>query len=99
MLFYVNYSREGPGCDPVCEPASKIVEAENLLMISYGCVSPLLSSIETAIRTVSTYTEIGPLIHTFCKRYGWTRVGILIAADNVWQTTSVYLKVRLSSAL
>lgn len=65
----------------------------NRPVITYSCVGSDISTIPNIIRTVAPYTTTGPLIKGFIDNYDWTHVGIVVAQDEVWQTTGNYLQV------
>jgi hypothetical protein len=83
----------GPVCDEVCEPAGQVVQYINKIMVTYACVSGALLQINNVVSTVSSFTLIGPFVVEFLQHFGWTRVGIVTASDNVWQSTTTYLQV------
>ncbi len=83
----------GPACDAVCTPLAKAAVVINRPVVTYACVSADISPIPSITRTVPPFTTIGPVLEDYSDHFGWTRVGIVVAQDEVWQTTGNYLQV------
>jgi hypothetical protein len=62
-------------------------------LITYACVSPILSHMSNVQRTVAPFNRIGPLVGAFIHKYHWSRVAILEGGDDVWQHAADYLRV------
>jgi hypothetical protein len=62
-------------------------------LITFACVSPILSHMPNVQRTVAPFNRIGPFVGAFIRKYQWSRVAILEGGDDVWQHAADYLRV------
>jgi hypothetical protein len=74
------------------------MEIVNELMISYGCVSPVLIVSENYLGTVASFSDLGPLLKDILDKFKWTRLAILYEQDDVWHITAQNLQVLMASS-
>ncbi|XP_066267244.1 atrial natriuretic peptide receptor 1-like [Branchiostoma lanceolatum] len=88
----------GPGCDAVCGPIGVLAASWNVPVVSWGCASSHLSNKDeypTFARTVGPFAKTGALFVSLLKHFGWSRAAILASTQQVWQTTSLAIKLAL----
>jgi gamma-aminobutyric acid type B receptor len=85
------------GCSIVCSTVAETAKMYNLVVVGYGSSSPALSNRErfpTFFRTHPSATIHNPTRVELFKKYGWTRIAIILEAEEVFVTTGKDLESR-----
>lgn len=81
------------GCSTVCSTVAETAKMYNLIVVGYGSSSPALSDrsrFTTFFRTHPSATIHNPTrIHIF-KMFGWTRIAVILEAEEVFVTVSTF---------
>jgi gamma-aminobutyric acid type B receptor len=89
------------GCSPVSSTIAETAKMYNLVVIGYGSSSPALSDrsrFTTFFRTHPPATVHNPTRIEIFKMFGWTRIAIILEAEEVFQSVSLIPKSLLSFA-
>ncbi|KAI1308651.1 Gamma-aminobutyric acid type B receptor subunit 1 [Halotydeus destructor] len=89
------------GCSIVCSTVAETAKMYNLVVVGYGSSSPALSNrkrFPTFFRTHPSATIHNPTRVELFKRFGWTRIAIILEAEEVFVTTGKDLESRCKEA-
>ncbi len=95
LISYISMNITGPACDAVCAPAAKLAGVWNIPMISYGCVSTVLSDKTkrpTFARTVAPSKKSAGLVSEIMTYFQWQRI-MIVTGDGGWHKTATAIKV------
>lgn len=79
------------GCSTVCSTVAETAKMYNLVVVGYGSSSPALSDrsrFTTFFRTHPPATMHNPTRIEAFKMFGWTRIAIILEAEEVFVTVS-----------
>ncbi|KPM06518.1 gamma-aminobutyric acid type B receptor subunit 1-like protein, partial [Sarcoptes scabiei] len=89
------------GCSIVCSTIAETAKMYNLIVIGYGSSSPALSDRQrfpTFFRTHPSATIHNPTRVKLFKKFKWTRIAIIIEAEEVFVTTGKDLEIKCKEA-
>ena len=81
----------GAGCSQVCLIMQQLLNVWRLPMLSYACSSPALSQVEAYpyfMRTAPDDTVLTPAWVELCRRFNWTRIGIVMERGLLFEGTA-----------
>lgn len=79
------------GCSIVCSIVAETAKMYNLIVVGYGSSSPALSDrtrFPTFFRTHPSATIHNPTRVELFKRFGWSRIAIILEAEEVFASVS-----------
>ncbi|CAG2173012.1 unnamed protein product, partial [Oppiella nova] len=89
------------GCSIVCSGIAETAKMYNLIVVGYGSSSPALSNrhrFPTFFRTHPSATIHNPTRVKLFKKFRWSRISIILEAEEVFVTTGKDLETRCKEA-
>ncbi|XP_054160716.1 gamma-aminobutyric acid type B receptor subunit 1-like [Oppia nitens] len=89
------------GCSIVCSGIAETAKMYNLVVVGYGSSSPALSNryrFPTFFRTHPSATIHNPTRVKLFKKFRWSRISIILEAEEVFVTTGKDLETRCKEA-
>ena len=91
----------GCGCSVVCEPVGYVARDTNTPMISFGCISNILSDksiYPTFARTTGTNTMFAPVYASAVKSLNFKRVAIFSGGESFFAALSSMIMTQMAAA-
>lgn len=89
------------GCSKICSTVAETAKMYNIIVVGYGASSPALSDrnrFPTFFRTHPSATIHNPTRIKLFKKFKWSRIAIIIEAEEVFVTTGKDLEVKCKEA-
>lgn len=89
------------GCSTVCSIVAESANMWNLIVVGYGASSPALNDRDrfpTFFRTHPSATIHNPTRISLFKKYGWSRIAIILETEEVFMETARDLEKRCREA-
>ncbi|XP_074600736.1 gamma-aminobutyric acid type B receptor subunit 1 isoform X2 [Brevipalpus obovatus] len=89
------------GCSIVCSTLAETAKLYNLIVFGYGSSSPALSNrsrFPTFFRTHPSATIHNPTRVKLFQKFNWTRIGIIMQNEEVFETTAIDLEEQCKKA-
>ena len=84
----------GAACSTVSQPISLLAASWGIPVISWASTSDSLSNKEvypTFTRVEGTWSILAPVLNDVVDHFGWNRIGVLYAPDEIMKTTALDL--------